>query len=119
MLAVQLPAPRADSQALVMTMMSAMPMTTAMFIIVAIWSMILSLVTINIIKPIPTQIKVATVVAPRIPAMEIIISTQPPGVMVAVSDKVVPVVTDVMPVVTSVCRSLGDPGDEQGARNNQ
>jgi len=84
-----------------MTIVSAM--AVAMMILVSIRPMILSLVMINIEKAVPAQIRIVAVVAPPIPAMKIIMSAQPPGIMVAVPDSVVPVVTAINSVMASMC----------------
>ena len=84
-----------------MTMVFAM--VVAMMVLVSIMAMILSLVLINIEKPRPAQIKIVAVVTPPIPAMKIIMSTQPPGIMVTVPDNVVPIVSAMSSMVTSMC----------------
>ncbi len=78
-------------------------MAMAMMILVSIRPMILSLVMINIEKPGPAQIRIVTVMASPIPTIKIIMSTQPPGIMVAVPDNVVPVVTAISSIMTSMC----------------
>ena len=80
-----------------------MTMAAAMMVPVSIRPMILSLVMINIEKPGPAQIRIVTVVALPIPAMKIIMSTQPPGIMVAMPDNVVPVVSAVGSIMISMC----------------
>ncbi len=82
-----------------MTVMFAMPIVAAT-IIVVVWVVILSFVTINIKQPAPTHIKVIVMMAAPVPTMKIIISAQPVRITVTVPDIVVPVVT---PVLTSVC----------------
>ena len=83
----------------VMTVMFAMPIV-AVTIIVSVWAMILSFVTINIEQQVPTHIKVIAIMAVPVPTMKIIMSPQPVRITVTVPDNVVPIVT---PVLTSVC----------------
>ncbi len=83
----------------VMTVMFAVPIV-AVTIIVSVWAMILSFVTINIEQPVPTHIKVIAIMAVPVPTMKIIMSPQPVRITVTVPDNVVPIVT---PVLTSVC----------------
>ncbi len=81
----------------------AMTIAVAMMALVSIRPMILSLVMINIEKPGPAQIRIMAVVALPIPAMKIIMSTQPPGIMVAMPDNVVPVESAVGSIMISMC----------------
>ena len=83
-------------------MMTVSAMAVAMMILVSIRPMILSFIMINIEKPGPAQIRIVAVVAPPIPAMKIIMSTQPAGIMVAVPDNVVPIVTAISSIMTSM-----------------
>ena len=57
----------------VMTVVLAIPMPAAT-IVVTVWAVILSFVTINIEQPVPTQIKVMAIMAAQIPATKIDIS---------------------------------------------
>lgn len=83
----------------VMPVMSAMPIVVAT-IIVAVWAVNLSFVTINIEQPAPTHMKVTAIMAVPVPTMKIRVSAQPGRKTVSVPDIIVPVVT---PVLTSVC----------------
>jgi len=80
-----------------------MTMVFAMMVMVSIRPMILSFVMINIKKPEPAQIRVVAVVAAPIPAMKIIMSPQPPGIMMAVPDIVDPAVAAIDSSMTPVC----------------
>ncbi len=82
-----------------MAALLAMPMAAAT-IVVAVWAVILSFVTINIEQPVPTQIKVIVIMAAQIPATKIVIPPQPVGIALATPHNVVPVVAR---VATSVC----------------
>jgi len=86
-----------------MAMAVAMTIAVAMMALVSIRPMILSLVMINIEKPGPAQIRIMAVAALPIPAMKIIMSTQPPGIMAAMPDNVVPVVSAVGSIMISMC----------------
>ena len=57
----------------VMTVVLAIPMPAAT-IVVTVWAVILSFVTINFEQPVPTQIKVMAIMAAQIPATKIDIS---------------------------------------------
>ncbi len=82
-----------------MTVMFVMTIVAAT-IIVAVWAVMPSFVTIDIEQPIPTRMKVMAIMATPVPTMKIVISPQPVRITVTVPDDVVAVVT---PVVTSVC----------------
>jgi hypothetical protein len=88
-------------------------------VMMSIGPVISSLVTVDIVKPVPTQVDVMTKVALPVPAMKIGVPAQPVRIMVAVPDDVVPGVCNVHPVMTSMCDGVRHHRHEYGARENQ